>query len=71
MSMEVSQRVQITNLHRLPNSTSGNPRWRVDTSEGSWKTAQDSQCGGLLGPSWVGKRAVVTLRKGEIVAVTE
>lgn len=71
MNMEVSQRVQIRQLHRLPNSASGNPRWRVDTSEGSWWTAQDSQCGGVLGPSWIGKHALVTIRSGEIVAVAE
>lgn len=38
-------RVTIKSVKRLTNSTNGNPRWELNTSEGTFKTKTDAQCG--------------------------
>lgn len=35
----------VTGLKRLDNSKDGNPAWLIDTDQGSWRTAKDSQSG--------------------------
>lgn len=42
-------------LTRLTNTPSGNPRWMVHTSEGSFRTEPDSQVGNMLSESMVGQ----------------
>lgn len=42
---QTSVTAEIMSIHKLMNSTSGNPRWKVFTTKGTYITESDSQVG--------------------------
>lgn len=53
--------VTLTGLTRRDNTASGNPRFMVHTSKGSYPTADDSQVNHALSEAMVGKTVNVQL----------
>lgn len=48
-------RVTVFSLERLNSSTNGNPRFKVNTSEGSFNTASDHGVAYMIQNGWRGK----------------
>lgn len=60
----------IIGMTRAASSKDGNPRYTVNTSDGTWKTVQDGQVGhGIANAEYSGE-LILTIDKNEIVGVS-
>lgn len=60
----------IIGMTRAASSKGGNPRYTVNTSDGTWKTVQDGQVGHSIANSEYSGEVILTIDKNEIVGVS-
>ena len=60
----------ITSVTRGNNSTDGNPRYTVNTTDGTWKTVQDGSVAYGISNSEYHGEVILTIDKNEIVGVS-
>jgi hypothetical protein len=61
---------EVVSAERLTNTASGNPRWRVVTRTGAWRTKDDAQVGHTYFDNLAHRKAKVNLEingQGRIV----
>jgi hypothetical protein len=62
-------RVTIGGVTRLPQSGSGNPRWRLYTDRGIFTTDPDTADAYVVSDGWQHVRATLTLDNGQVIGI--